>query len=71
MSGSDDFFALGGHSLLCARVTGRLSPALGVRVPISLLFDHPVLDDLAVEVEKLRTGQVGNGDQEIPRDVSQ
>jgi len=24
-----------------------------------------------VEVEKLRTGQVGNGDQEIPRDVSQ
>ena len=49
----DDFFTLGGHSLAATRVAGRLTEALGCRVPVRLLFDRPVLADLAVEVERL------------------
>jgi hypothetical protein len=49
----DDFFALGGHSLAATRVAGRLTEALGCRVPVRLLFDRPVLADLALEIERL------------------
>ncbi|WP_323380118.1 condensation domain-containing protein, partial [Streptomyces alkaliphilus] len=43
----DDFFALGGHSLLATRLTHRLGRALDIRVPLRLVFEHPVLADLA------------------------
>ncbi|WP_053226401.1 non-ribosomal peptide synthetase [Solirubrobacter soli] len=49
----DDFFGLGGHSLAATRVAGRLTDALGFRIPVRLLFDRPVLADLALEVERL------------------
>ncbi|HYH46776.1 MAG TPA: amino acid adenylation domain-containing protein, partial [Thermoanaerobaculia bacterium] len=37
----DDFFDLGGHSLLVGRVITRVARALDLDVPASLLFDHP------------------------------
>ncbi|MFI9788333.1 amino acid adenylation domain-containing protein [Kitasatospora sp. NPDC051984] len=43
----DDFFELGGHSLLATRLTHRLGEALDVHVPLHLVFEHPVLADLA------------------------
>ncbi|MEV7023614.1 amino acid adenylation domain-containing protein [Kitasatospora sp. NPDC093558] len=43
----DDFFALGGHSLLATRLTHRLGEALSTHVPLHLVFEHPVLADLA------------------------
>jgi amino acid adenylation domain-containing protein len=39
----DDFFACGGDSLLAAAVIARLDAAIGKRVPLLALFDHPVL----------------------------
>ncbi|HEV3197682.1 MAG TPA: amino acid adenylation domain-containing protein [Bryobacteraceae bacterium] len=39
----DDFFACGGDSLLAAVAIARLEPALGKRLPLLSLFDHPVL----------------------------
>ncbi len=41
-----NFFHLGGHSLLCTRVLGRLDRA-GYAVPLRLLFEYPVLAQLA------------------------
>ncbi|WP_040812985.1 non-ribosomal peptide synthetase, partial [Nocardia concava] len=35
----DDFFELGGNSLLAAQAAARIGSALGVRVPVHLLFD--------------------------------
>ncbi len=37
----DDFFALGGNSLVATRVVARLGEALGTRVPLRSLFDAP------------------------------
>ncbi|MER6505127.1 condensation domain-containing protein, partial [Streptomyces sp. NPDC001455] len=48
----DDFFALGGHSLLATRVTHRLGEALGVHIPLHLVFEHPILTDLAAHLDR-------------------
>ncbi|KMS65923.1 hypothetical protein ACH49_30090, partial [Streptomyces leeuwenhoekii] len=46
----DDFFALGGDSLLAVRVTARLRAAFGVNVSPRLLFTHPTVAALAAEL---------------------
>ncbi|WP_229373694.1 condensation domain-containing protein, partial [Umezawaea beigongshangensis] len=43
----DNFFALGGQSLLAARLAHRLSEELDAHVPLRLVFDHPTLAELA------------------------
>jgi amino acid adenylation domain-containing protein len=43
----DNFFDLGGHSLLVAQVHGRLETALGRAFPLMLLFTHPTVRSLA------------------------
>jgi amino acid adenylation domain-containing protein len=48
---TDDFFQVGGHSLLAAGLLSRIEAATGCRIPLHTLFDHPVLKDLALHVE--------------------
>ncbi|GAB0107625.1 non-ribosomal peptide synthetase [Nocardia sp. JMUB6875] len=43
----DDFFELGGNSLLAAQAAARIGSALGVRVPVHLLFDGATVAELA------------------------
>ncbi|RAP57228.1 non-ribosomal peptide synthetase [Oleiagrimonas sp. MCCC 1A03011] len=43
----DDFFQLGGHSLLTVKVMSRLRARLGVDVPVSALFARPTLAEFA------------------------
>ncbi len=40
----DDFFDLGGHSLAATLVVTRLKADLGLDIPVTLLFDHRVLE---------------------------
>ncbi|HET9366280.1 MAG TPA: amino acid adenylation domain-containing protein, partial [Candidatus Angelobacter sp.] len=44
---NDNFFALGGHSLIAARVATRIRQKLGVAIALGDMFAHPVLADLA------------------------
>lgn len=43
----EDFFALGGHSLLAVQWASRIREWLGWAPSLRILFDHPVLADLA------------------------
>jgi acyl carrier protein len=49
----DHFFELGGHSLLAAQVIARLKSRLGVSLPLRLVFEKPLLSELAAEVALL------------------
>ncbi|HEX6038685.1 non-ribosomal peptide synthetase, partial [Longimicrobium sp.] len=46
----DDFFGLGGHSLVAVQVISRVRQALGVEAALGQLFTHPVLADFAREL---------------------
>ncbi|GHG50602.1 non-ribosomal peptide synthetase [Streptomyces griseocarneus] len=53
----DDFFALGGHSLVALRVVSRLKKRIGVVMPTKDIYRHPRLRDLAGHAESLRAGR--------------
>ncbi|MFI2234615.1 amino acid adenylation domain-containing protein, partial [Nocardia testacea] len=49
----DDFFALGGNSLIATQAAARLGAALDSTVPVRALFEAPTVAALAVRVEQL------------------
>jgi thioesterase domain-containing protein/acyl carrier protein len=46
----DDFFALGGHSLMATQVVARLRGELGIELPLAAFFRAPTLQAMAEEV---------------------
>jgi amino acid adenylation domain-containing protein len=44
---NDNFFDLGGHSLLLTEIQSKLSAALNREIPIVELFNHPTVESLA------------------------
>ena len=50
---SDDFFKLGGDSLLATKVVVRIRRAWSVRCTVQLIIDIPVLSEFAAAVDGL------------------
>jgi amino acid adenylation domain-containing protein len=66
----DDFFAVGGHSLVATQVLSRLRGAFGIEMPLRDLFEAPVLADLAARIETaqraLRSGETAPAAATLP-----
>ncbi|WP_157521432.1 non-ribosomal peptide synthetase [Mycobacterium sp. ACS4331] len=54
----DDFFVLGGDSLIAIRVCARLESALGLQVPVRAVFDAPSVGGLAGYLDGVGGGAV-------------
>ncbi|MCT2589641.1 amino acid adenylation domain-containing protein [Streptomyces sp. N2-109] len=57
----DNFFALGGHSVLAIAAVSQIRTELGVDLPLSAIFQNPTVEAVAESVERERSG---GGDQE-------
>lgn len=47
----DDFFSLGGQSVIMARIQGAFIEELGVEVPIDQMFLHPTISSVSAYIE--------------------
>jgi amino acid adenylation domain-containing protein len=51
-----NFFLLGGHSMLGAQLIVRLEDLFGAEISLRYLFDHPTLNEIAEEVQRQTSG---------------
>ncbi|WWD19369.1 L-aminoadipate-semialdehyde dehydrogenase [Kwoniella shandongensis] len=58
----ENFFDMGGHSILATRLIFEVRKAFVVNAPLGLVFDKPTIAGQAAEVDLLRTADLGGGD---------
>jgi amino acid adenylation domain-containing protein len=64
----DNFFDLGGHSLMITRVLSRLREALQVELPMKAMFEAPAIAGFAVLVENALVEQINTlTDEEVQK----
>ena len=56
VSANDNFFLLGGHSMLAAQLRARIHQTLGVSLPLEAVFEDQTLTALAARLESARAG---------------
>jgi len=47
----DNFFALGGHSLIATQLISRIRDAFQMEMPLRLLFEEPTIGELVSHIE--------------------
>ena len=64
----DNFFTLGGHSLLGAQLIARIRESFGVEISLRTLFEEPTVHGMAAEIEKLIQARIAAmSDEEAER----
>jgi amino acid adenylation domain-containing protein len=58
---NDNFFLLGGHSLLGTQLIARVGETFGVDLTLLKLFDHPTVAGMSVEIEDLILAKLAAG----------
>ncbi len=61
----DDFFALGGHSLLIMKIESRIRENLLVKLPVRVLFKTSTIAELSKEIEQIKASSHSMGKPEI------
>jgi amino acid adenylation domain-containing protein len=65
---NDNFFLLGGHSLLGTQLIARISETFGVDLTLLKLFDHPTVSEMSSEIEELILLKVEDSEAEYSGD---
>src|SRR5262245_56934892 len=55
----DNFFEIGGHSLLVVQLNARINQALDIELPLIELYKHPTVAALAAQITRMTSGQLG------------
>ena len=69
MSVNDDFFAVGGHSLLAIRAIGRMRQAFTPDLPLTLMFECPTPAKAAARVEEVLLAEIAQLTDEEARQL--
>ncbi len=60
----DNFFDLGGHSLMVIKVLSRIQDEIGVLISIETLFQNPTIQELEEKIVEAQLSQIGSEDIE-------
>jgi acyl carrier protein len=50
----DNFFDLGGHSLMATQVVSQIRETMGIELPLSEMFSYPTVAELTNKIELIR-----------------
>jgi acyl carrier protein len=67
---TDDFFDLGGHSVLVTQVAARIRKAFDVDIGLQPIFEKPTIAELARTVEGLLVEQIGSLTEEEAHELT-
>lgn len=65
----ENFFDMGGHSILATRLIFEVRKAFVVNVPLGLVFDQPTIEGQAAEVDMLRNSELASADTTTTKEV--
>jgi acyl-coenzyme A synthetase/AMP-(fatty) acid ligase/acyl carrier protein len=69
---TENFFLLGGHSLLGAQLVAQVSDFFGIEVPLRSIFDYPTIAGLSAEIERLILAKIeAMSPEDVERELAQ
>ncbi len=69
VSRDDNFFNLGGHSLMGAQLIAKVKQTFDVELPLRSLFDHPTIREISSEIDTLLQAKLNSMSDEEARRI--